>query len=282
MHMPMTREQCHMAGARPTYEEALHVVLEECLAHPDVGLNSLRARLKARGILLGAKSLRAILESNGLWDKQQRWLELEKRLQAGQDMSRRQLAFLATRKSMLCRQEPDCARPGERLHQGVFLAGLQADQTRIYLHAAVDAYSACAFARLELSRQANGACRLLDRMVLPYFHQRGLRVEAVVTGRLQTFRGTSRDGYPHFLKNGNIAHELRGRGERSRLLEQFVEAAKRECLHAALSPNNAQAGLYEAEQALRDWLRAYNEQRPMRGFPHKGRPPLALLEGYLE
>lgn len=278
MHMNMAREHCHLANPRLTIEEALAFVLEECLANPGWGAERLRSHLKAKGFPLGAKSLRELLEKHGLWDKRQRWLELERRWQASKPLSKRQTAFLEACNPSFSQRVKDESKPGERLHQGAFLVGRGIAGVRVYLHAVVDTHSAYAFARLDKSRQADAALRLLTESVLPFFRQNGLCVNAIVTGRMQTFCGTSEGGYAQTLEELRIKQEKRSKGEKSAVLASFVEAAKRECLYAALSPNIARTSLQPAEQALQDWLRAYNLERPQEGFPHDGRTPAAVLE----
>lgn len=280
--MNVKREQCHIAGQRLTIEEAQAFVLEECLANPGWGAQRLRGHLKAKGFPLGVKSLRELLERHGLWDKRQRWLELERRWLAGKPLNRRQTEFLEACNPSFGLRTEDNSRPGDLLHQGAFLVGRGSPGERIYVHAVVDTHSAYAFACLDLSRQADAALRLLAETVLPFFHERGLKVGTVMTGRAQTFCGTSSDGYARMLEERNIEHDTRAKGEKSDFLSGFVEAARRECLYAALSLNKAKAGLHVAERTFRDWLRAYNEERPMQGFPHEGRPPAAVLAPYVQ
>lgn len=282
MHMNMARERCHLANPRPTIDEALAFVLEECLANPGWGAERLRSHLKTKGFPLGARSLRELLEKHGLWDKRQRWLELERRWQAGKPLSKRQTAFLETCNPAFSHRAANAAKPGERLHQGAFLVGRGNSGDRVYLHAVVDTYSAYAFARLDRSRQSEAALRLLMESVLPFFRQNGLCVGSIVTGRMQTFCGTSESGYARTLEEQRIKQEKRSKGEKSAFLANFVEAAKRECLYAALSPNIARTSLQSAAQALQDWLRAYNRERPLEGFPHEGRTPAAVLKQYIE
>lgn len=282
MYMNMEREQCHIANQRLTFEEAQAFVLEECLANPGWGAQRLRSHLKAKGFPLGAKSLRDLLEKHGLWDKRQRWLELERRWLAGKPLNRRQAEFLEACNPSLGIRTTDELKPGDMLHQGVFLVGRGRVGERVYLHAVVDAHSAYAFARLDNSRQSEAALLLVTDAVLPFFRESRLTIGAIVTGRMQTFCGTSRDGYACMLEEQRIKHEKRAKGEKSGFLSNFVEAAKRECLYMALSPNNAKGGLYAAEQALQDWLRAYNQERPLQGFPHEGRTPMALLASQCE
>lgn len=282
MHMNMAREHCHLANPRLTIEEALAFVLEECLANPGWGVERLRSHLKAQGFPLGAKSLRELLEKHGLWDKRQRWLELERRWQAGKPLSRRQIAFLEACNPSFSHQIKNESRPGERLHQGAFLVGRGNSGDRVYLHAVVDTYSAYAFARLDRSRQAEAALRLITEAVLPFFREGGLSIGAIVTGRMQTFCGTSKSAYARILEGSRINHETRAKGEKSGILSSFVEAAKRECLYMALSPNNAKAGLHAAERTFQDWLRAYNGERPMQGYPHEGRTPAAVLVQHMQ
>ncbi|MBI2887699.1 MAG: transposase [Chloroflexi bacterium] len=147
----------------------------------------------------------------------------------------------------------------------------------------MDTYSSYAFAFLHPSKQTEAAVAVLHNGALPFFHERGLPVKAVLSSSGPEFWGHEALPYRLYLSlvgvaqrtpqaqlpgaNGFIARFYRT------VLSEFFQQALRQTFYTSLD------GLQED---LDRWLEHYNTVRVLEGFPNLGAPPSQRMMEYLE
>lgn len=156
---------------------------------------------------------------------------------------------------------------------------------KVYLHAVVDTYSSFTFGFLHISKQPEAAVAILHNEALPFYAERGLKVENVLTDNGREFCGG--EGHPYYriyLALNEIGHrttKVRRPQTNSGFVERFNRTALDEFFREVFRRK-----LYESVEALQrdldEWLTYYNRERPHQGYRNMGRRPIERIEEYLE
>ena len=176
----------------------------------------------------------------------------------------------------------ESSRPGELLNQDTFFVGHLKGVGKVYLHTVVDTYSSYAFSFLHVSKQPEAAVAVLRNEALPFYSERGLRVEKVLTDNGREFCGGEGHPYRIYLTLNEVEHRTSkvGRLQTNGFVERFNRTALEEFFREAFWRK-----LYESVEALQrdldEWLIYYNRERPHQGYRNIGRRPLEKIEEYL-
>ena len=149
---------------------------------------------------------------------------------------------------------------------------------KVYLHAVVDTYGSYAFGFLHTSKQPEAAVAVLHNDVLPFYQERNLTVNAILTDNGTEFCGVEGHPYETYLELNDIAH--RRTKVRSPQTNGFVERFNRTILEEFFRVKFREK-LYESVESLQkdldEWLHFYNTQRPHLGYRNNGRTPLQTV-----
>lgn len=274
----------HKTHPFTTPQEHVDRILELCLEHPTWGCNRLSDLLKLEGISISYPTIQNILNKNGYGSRYERLLKLEgKALQEGFELSAEQIAKIEKANPCFRERHIESSRPGDVLSQDTFYVGVLKGVGRVYLHAVVDTYGSYAFGFLHTSKQPEAAASVLHNDVLPFYQERALKVNAVITDNGREFCGTDTHPYELFLGLNDIQHrrtkvrtpQTNGFVERFNrtVLDEFFRVAFRTTFYESLE---------SLQTDLDEWLRFYNMERPHQGYRNMGRRPIDTISQFVE
>jgi transposase InsO family protein len=123
---------------------------------------------------------------------------------------------------------------------------------------------------------------VLHNDVLPFYADRGLRVEAVLTDNGKEYCGTAAHPYELYLALNDVEH--RTTRVRHPWANGFVERFHRTVLDEFFR-TAFRTTFYESIEALQAdldaWLVHYNQERPHLGYRNHGKRPLDTVNDYL-
>ncbi len=167
------------------------------------------------------------------------------------------------------------------MNQGTFFVGRLEGVGKVYLNAVVDTYCSYAFGFLCVSKQPEAAVAVVRKEVLPFYSERGLEVEGILTDDGREFCGGEGHPYRRYLELNQIEHQTMqaGRTQTNGFVERFNRTVLDEFLREAFREQ-----LYESVEALQQdldqWLIHYNTERPHRGYRNMGRRPIEAIKEY--
>lgn len=274
----------HKSHPFTTPPEVEEKILELSLEHPGWGCVRLSDWLKLEGISVSSPTVQRILIKHEMGSRYDRWLKLEERQASeGIELTGEQVAFIEKQNPCFRERHVESSRPGELLCQDTFFVGHLKGVGKVYLHAVVDTYSSYAFGFLHVSKQPEAAVAVLHNEALPFYQERGLRVEAILTDNGREFCGKGSHPYELYLELNEIEHR-RTRVRRPRtngFVERFNRTVLDEFFRVALRTK-----FYESVESLQAdldvWLEHYNTQRPHQGYRNMGRRPIDTINQHLE
>jgi len=147
----------------------------------------------------------------------------------------------------------------------------------------VDTYCSFAFAFFQVSKQPEAAVAVLHNEALPFYAERGLKLEHVLTDNGKEFCGGESHPYRIYLALNEIGHRTTKvrRPQTNGFVERFNRTALDEFFREAFRKK-----LYESVEALQrdldEWLYYYNRERPDQGYRNMGRRPIERIDEYLQ
>jgi len=274
----------HKNHPMTTPEEVQEKIVALSLSHPAWGCNRVSDQLKLEGISVSAPTVQNILNKEGLGTRYERWLKLEeKTAERKVELTAEQVAFIEKQNPCFKERHVESARPGELLNQDTFFVGHLKGVGKVYLHAVVDTYSSFAFGFLHVSKQPEAAVAVLHNEALPFYAERGLKVEHLLTDNGREFCGSESHPYRIYLQLNEIEHRTSKvrRPQTNGFVERFNRTALDEFFREAFRNK-----LYESVEVLQrdldEWLHYYNRERPHQGYRNMGRRPIERIEDYLE
>lgn len=274
----------HKNHPMTTPEEVQQKIVALSLSHPAWGCNRVSDQLKLEGISVSAPTVQNILNKEGLGTRYERWLKLEeKTAERKVELTAEQVAFIEKQNPCFKERHVESARPGELLNQDTFFVGHLKGVGKVYLHAVVDTYSSFAFGFLHVSKQPEAAVAVLHNEALPFYAERGLKVEHVLTDNGREFCGGESHPYRIYLELNEIEHRTSKvrRPQTNGFVERFNRTALHEFFREAFRKK-----LYESVEVLQrdldEWLYYYNRERPHQGYRNMGRRPIERIDDYLE
>ncbi len=273
----------HKSHPMTTPEEVQEKIVILSLAHPAWGCNRISDQLKLEGTAVSAPTVQSILNKNGLGTRYERWLKLEEKTAEKEiELSAEQVAFIEKQNPCFRERHVESSHPGELLNQDTFFVGHLKGVGKVYLHAVVDIYSSYAFGFLHVSKQPEAAVAVLHNEALPFYSERSLKVESVLTDNGREFCGGEGHPYRIYLELNEIGHRTTKvrRPQTNGFVERFNRTALDEFFRKAFREK-----LYESVEVLQrdldEWLTYYNRERPHQGYRNVGRRPIERIDEYL-
>lgn len=271
----------HPFTTPPEVEER---IIALSLEHPSWGCDRLSNWLKLDGVSVSSPTVQKILTNHGMGSRYDRWLKLEER-QAGEpiELTGEQVAFIEKQNPAFRERHVESERPGELLSQDTFFVGTLKGVGRVYLHAVVDTFSSYAFGFLHTTKRAEAAVAVLHNDVFPFYEQRDIPLDAVLTDNGREFCGTERHPYEIYLALNDVEHRRTRvrRPQTNGFVERFQRTALDEFFRIAFRTK-----FYESVETLQAdldvWLNHYNTERPHQGYRNMGRRPIDTINQYLE
>lgn len=263
--------------------EYVERILALSLEHPTWGCNKLSDYLALEGIKISFPTIQNILNKNGQGTRYERLLKLEEKgLQEGMELTPAQVAWIEKNNPCFRERHIESNRPGEVLSQDTFYVGVLKGVGRVYLHAVVDTYGSYAFGFLHTTKQPEAAVAVVHNDVLPFYREKELPVEAVITDNGREFCGKDSHPYELYLELNDIEHrrtQVR-RPQTNGFVERFNRTVLDEFFRVAFRKN-----FYESVEALQEdldaWLFHYNTERPHQGYRNLGRRPIDTITLFL-
>lgn len=266
-----------------TPPEQVERILAISLEHPTWGCNKLCDSLALEGIKISYPTIQNILNKHDMGTRYERLLKLEERSLAHQiELSPQQVAWIEKANPCFRERHIESSRPGEVLSQDTFYVGVLKGVGRVYLHAVVDTYGSYAFGFLHTTKQPEAALAVVHNDVLPFYQDKGLVVDAILTDNGREFCGKDDHPYELYLELNDIEHrktQVR-RPQTNGFVERFNRTVLDEFFRIAFRKK-----LYESVEALQvdldAWLVHYNTERPHQGYRNQGRRPIETIELFL-
>ena len=275
----------HKTHPQTTPPEKVEKILKASLEHPHWGCCKLSDWLKLQGISVSSPTIQNILIKNQMGSRYERLLRLEeKALKEGLELTPQQVALIEKYNPCFKERHVESKKPGELLCQDTFYVGRIKGVGKIYLQAVVDTYNSFAFGFLHIGKLPECAVAIMHNDVLPFYQEKGLKVEAVLTDNGREFCGREdRHPYELYLALNEIEH--RRTRVRRPFTNGFVERFNRTLLDEFLRKAFREK-FYESVEALQEdldaWLKHYNYERPHRGYRNMGKRPVDSLKEYLK
>ena len=197
----------HQSHPLTTPPEVEARILALSLSHPAWGCDRLSDHLALEGINISGPTIQRILNDNEMSTRYHRWLKLEQQ-QAEQAiaLSAEQVQFIEKQNPAFRERHVESSRPGELLCQDTFQVGHLKGVGRVYLHVVVDTYGSSAFGFLHTTKRPEAAVAVLHNDVLPFYEERAIAVQTVLTDNGREFCGTENHPYELYLALNEIEH----------------------------------------------------------------------------
>jgi transposase InsO family protein len=127
------------------------------------------------------------------------------------------------------------------------------------------------------------AVAVVHNDVLPFYADRDLAVNAVLTDNGREFCGTATHPFELYLALNDIEHRRTkvARPQTNGFVERFFGTVKNEFFELAFR-QKLYTTLEELQADLDAWLVHYNTERPHQGYRNMGRRPIDTINEYLE
>ncbi|WP_052360821.1 hypothetical protein [Geminisphaera colitermitum] len=256
------------------------------------------------GKVCSRTTVSSILAKHGVRKQRdrERALEVESRIVEGLEVGPRMLARALRLNAALGERggSGEGNEPGEVLTQTLFPIEPVEGKKRWHVHAVVDTYGVVGFAELHEDARMETAVELLDRRVLPWYAERGVRVGRMLTNRQRVFWGSESEHiYRVYLDLHGIEQQLIpvDRPTMNGSMVRFKQALTNEWLlplrgvSRGLLPGESREGskrdaveggahrLEQLREHLAQWLEHYNREYPLQGYRNNGKAPLEFWKG---
>ena len=243
-------------------------VVEFALDYPNYGQEKVSRLLKARGVSISASGVRSVWKRYDLESKTKRLKALHAKLeQQKTELTEEQRVHIEHLHALKQEQtELDTDYPGNICVQDSYFVGNIPNLGEVYQQTFIDAYSKMAFAKLYTRKHGECSIEMLKNTVLPWFTDKGISIEQVLTDKGAEFYGSSNGGdqYQTLLKSMNVEHiKMRAYNspEVNGICARFHSVQKSH-LYDLLLRSKSFTQLVELEQELANWLTIYNTETP--------------------
>jgi transposase InsO family protein len=273
----------HKSHPQTTPPAVVEQILALSLTHPAWGCVRLSERLKLDGVSVSSPTIQSILIKHSMASKFDRLLKLQEQAAVEPiELSPEQLVQLEKVNPCYRERHVESGRPGELLAQDTCFVGHCKGVGKVYLHTVVDTYGSYAFGFLHTSKVPEAAVAVLHNDALPFYEDRGLTVERVLTDNGREFCGTETHPYELYLALREIEHRRTKvrHPQTNGFVARFHRTVKEEFFEVALRET-----FYESVDALQAdldrWLVHYNTERPHLGYRNMGKRPIDTVNAYL-
>ena len=272
----------HKTHPQTTPPEVVDRVLALSLERPGWGCYKLSDYLKLQGVSVSGPTIQGLLTKQGLGTKYARLLRIEERaLEEGFELTPEQVALVE--KANPCYRERLWEQPARRtaVPGYVLRRRLQGRRQGLPTRRRRHLRLVC-LGFLHAGRVPEAAVAVLHNDVLPFYHDRGIAVSALLTDNGREFCGTQAHPFELYLALNDVAH--RRTKVRSPQTNGFVER-----FHGTIQDEFFQPALrqrfYPTSEDLQPdldaWLVHYNTERPHRGYRNRGKRPMDTVNDYL-
>jgi len=269
----------HKTHPMTTRPEVVERVLALSAENPAWGCVRLADQLQLEGVSLSSPTVQTILIKHGVGTKYERLLKLEERMATEPiQLTAEQVRLIEKANPCYRERHVESSRPGELIGQDTFYVGTFKGLGKLYMQAAVDTFGSYAFATLHTSKRPETAALLLHNEVLPFYADRKIKVDAVLTDNGREFCGTDHHPFELYLTLNDIEHrktrvrrpQTNGFVERFNrtILDEFFRTSLRDAVFDRLD---------DLQARLDAWLVHYNHERPHRGYRNMGRRPIETI-----
>ena len=249
-------------------EEVKQQVVDIALEHPELGQRKVSRILTENGYPVSTNGVRSIWLRYDLETQEKRVQAIRSKAEQGElTLSDKQLEAV----ELLSRKMNDASGqlitryPGYLLAQDTILFAPYGGMDPLYLHIAIDSYSHVTFAKFSPEFGAEASRAFLLSEVKPWFEQRNLQIESILTDRGQEFFTAGEcNSYQKALESENIEHILIKAYNSSRingLCRQFYNLMESDFFF-----NTSRQTLLKAASDIKPffekWLYQYNHSRP--------------------
>ena len=273
----------HKTHPATTAPEVQARICELALKDPSRGCKHISNLLALEGTVVSSVTVQSILNKNRLGHRYERLMEIEKRaLEGSFELTPEMVRLLEKANPCFAERHVESGRPGELLSQDNFLVGRFNGIGRVYLHTVVDTYGSVAFGVLGTSKKPEWGVSVLHNDALPFYRERNLPVDTVLTDNGREFCGTDAHPYELYLALAGIEHrKTRVRRPQSNgFVERFHRTVLDEFFRVALRAK-FYATLDELQRDLDAWMETYNTKRPHQGYRNMGRRPIDTVDAYV-
>lgn len=256
-------------------------IVDLSLEHPAFGQQRIADQLALEGISACPTTVRNVWIKSGMETRYKRLLKLEESLADNKfKLTETQIRLLEKSNPEFRERHVESHYPGYLLCQDTFFVGRLKGVGRIYLQAVVDTYGSYAFGKLYTSKKQETAADILYDKVLPFYQQKNLTIEHILTDNGTEYKGRPMIHlYEIFLEFNDIKHRYTkvGNPKTNGFVERFNRTVLDEFFRTAFRKK-----LYDSVAALQEdldkWLNQYNYERPHRGYRNQGRRPIETFE----
>ena len=253
------------------------------LNHPAWGCVRLAQHLKLQGISVSSPTIQSILIKHGMASKFDRLLKLQEQLVAEPfELSAEQILQIEKANPCFRERHIESSQPGELLAADTFYVGTFNGIGKVYLHTVVDTYGSYAFGFLHTSKVPEAAVAVLHNEALPFYQERCLAVQAVLTDNGREFCGTQTHPFELYLALSDLEHRRTKvrHPQTNGFVERFQRTVKEEFFALALREK-----LYDSVDGLQadldQWLLHYNTERPHQGYRNLGKRPIDTINAHV-
>jgi transposase InsO family protein len=259
-------------------------VVEVALDYPNYGQEKVSRLLKARNTNISASGVRAIWKRHDLETVAKRlnalhaFVEQEEReLTKEQRISIENLHKISTQSSDL-----EASYPGNLGVQDTFYIGNVPGIGDLYQQTFIDAYTKIAHAHIYQVKNASASVDMLNKYIIPWYAEKNLRLEQILTDRGAEFYGGSKDDnlYQQELRKNGIDHiKMRAYNgpEVNGICARF-HSFQKTAFYDVLMRNHGISDIEELESKLQKWLTKYNTEIPHQERYCYGKTPQATYE----
>jgi len=257
--------------------EIEQMVLDYSLEYPTHGQVRVANELRMKGVQISAGGIRSIWLRHNLHVKGLRLKRLEKWAaeNTGILTESQVQALESAKEEKEAHGEVESPHPGFLLAQDTCYIGYIKGVGRIYQQTAIDTHANIGFAKAYLEKTAITAADMLNDKVLPYYDERFIRIQRVLTDNGTEYCGrVESHPYELFLHLNSLEHtrtkvrhpQTNGSVERLNQIiqDEFYAVAFRKKLYKTLE---------EVQADLDEFMAYYNDRRTNQGKYCQGRTP---------